>query len=270
MGIVALDGVPTNASGQNGTSVINVSHVIIPPGGRAEFTLTGPPAGAQASIVTRGVDTGPVGENDPLRALAIISAAPGAGEPRARLALSPAPLPPSNLPWLGNLNPVRTRKLYFSETPQNPNDPNSPATFFITLDGATPAPFDPNSGVPNIVAQQGTVEDWIIENRTQEFHAFHIHQIHFLLSEWDGRPANEPFLRDTANVMYWDGKSPHYPSVKLRMDFRNPDIVGTFVYHCHLLEHEDGGMMGTIRVDPAPKGAAAAKQSTISSMIGHF
>jgi hypothetical protein len=34
------------------------------------------------------------------------------------------------------------------------------------------------------------------------------------------------------------------------MDFRNPNIVGTFVYHCHLLEHEDGGMMGTIRVEP--------------------
>jgi FtsP/CotA-like multicopper oxidase with cupredoxin domain len=28
------------------------------------------------------------------------------------------------------------------------------------------------------------------------------------------------------------------------MDFRDPNIVGTFVYHCHLLEHEDGGMMG--------------------------
>jgi FtsP/CotA-like multicopper oxidase with cupredoxin domain len=35
------------------------------------------------------------------------------------------------------------------------------------------------------------------------------------------------------------------------MDFRNPRIVGTFVYHCHLLEHEDGGMMGTIQVTPS-------------------
>jgi Multicopper oxidase len=35
------------------------------------------------------------------------------------------------------------------------------------------------------------------------------------------------------------------------MDFRDPNIVGTFVYHCHLLEHEDKGMMGSIRVDPA-------------------
>jgi hypothetical protein len=34
------------------------------------------------------------------------------------------------------------------------------------------------------------------------------------------------------------------------MDFRDPDAVGTFVYHCHLLEHEDGGMMGTIRLLP--------------------
>jgi FtsP/CotA-like multicopper oxidase with cupredoxin domain len=41
-----------------------------------------------------------------------------------------------------------------------------------------------------------------------------------------------------------------YPSVRLRMDFRDPNIVGTFVYHCHVLEHEDGGMMGRIRVVP--------------------
>jgi hypothetical protein len=34
------------------------------------------------------------------------------------------------------------------------------------------------------------------------------------------------------------------------MDFRDPNIVGTFVYHCHVLEHEDGGMMGRIRVEP--------------------
>jgi FtsP/CotA-like multicopper oxidase with cupredoxin domain len=59
--------------------------------------------------------------------------------------------------------------------------------------------------------------------------------------------VDEPFLRDTVNVQYWDGKSTTYPSVKVRMDFRNPRIVGTFVYHCHLLEHEDGGMMGRFR-----------------------
>jgi FtsP/CotA-like multicopper oxidase with cupredoxin domain len=101
-----------------------------------------------------------------------------------------------------------------------------------------------------MTVQLGDVEDWVIENRTQELHAFHIHQIHFLLREVNGTPVDEPFLRDVVNVPFWNGTSPTFPSVKLRMDFRNPNIVGTFVYHCHLLEHEDGGMMGTIQVQP--------------------
>ena len=69
-------------------------------------------------------------------------------------------------------------------------------------------------------------------------------------SDLNGIPVNEPYLRDTINVAYWDGTSDQYPSVRLRMDFRDPNSVGTFVYHCHLLEHEDGGMMGLIRVLP--------------------
>ena len=57
-------------------------------------------------------------------------------------------------------------------------------------------------------------------------------------------------------------KAVSIPSVKLRMDFRDPDIVGTFLYHCHLLEHEDGGMMGTIRVLPRGQspGPAASRR----------
>ena len=117
----------------------------------------------------------------------------------------------------------------------------------------------PNSKVPDIIARQGDVEDWIIENRTQELHAFHIHQVHFMLMEWNGVPLDEPYLRDTINVAYWDGKSRGYPSVKLRMDFREPAVVGTFLYHCHLLEHEDGGMMGLIRVEPRRPHQPAAR-----------
>jgi FtsP/CotA-like multicopper oxidase with cupredoxin domain len=119
------------------------------------------------------------------------------------------------------------------------------------VDGKTPAPFDPQSEVPDIVVKQGDVEDWIIENRSTELHDFHIHQLHFELREWSGLPVTEPFLRDTVNVPYYNGRMLRYPSVRLRMDFRDPNIVGTFVYHCHLLEHEDGGMMGRIRVEPA-------------------
>ena len=161
------------------------------------------------------------------------------------------PLPPSVLSWLGSVTPVRARRLYFSEKLEDPSNPNSATTFYITVDGQTPTPFDPMSSVPNIVVRQGDVEDWIIENRSTELHAFHIHQIHFLLLDWSGIAVNETFLRDTVNVPFFNGRMLKYPSVRLRMDFRGPNTVGTFMYHCHLLEHEDGGMMGLIRVDPA-------------------
>jgi len=47
--------------------------------------------------------------------------------------------------------------------------------------------------------------------------------------------------------------------VTLRMDFRGPD-VGDFVYHCHILDHEDNGMMAIIRVLPAEQGAATTSK----------
>ena len=251
LGVVSLDGIPINENGMAGNRTIWESHVALPPAGRVEFIFKGVPDGAQASFVTRSVDTGPAGENDPSRPLATILSSGDAPEPRSRLAASPAPLPVSTAVWLPKVKPVRVRKLYFSEQPLDPANPGGPSAFFITVDQQKPAAFDPSSEVPNIIVQQGDVEDWIIENRSQELHAFHIHQIHFMLMDWNGVPVDEPFLRDTVNVPYWDGKSPQYPSVKLRMDFRDPSSVGTFVYHCHLLEHEDGGMMGLIRVEPA-------------------
>ena len=255
LGVVGMDGVPVDENGMSGDQALWVKHVGVPPGGRMEFIVKGPPEGVKGILVTRSVNTGAVGENDPERTLANIVASAAAPEPRSKLAVSPQPLPPATLPWIGNTKPVRTRRLYFSEIPQDPKDPNSPTTFMITVEGQAPKPFDMNTTVPNIVVQQGDVEDWIIENRTQELHDFHIHQIHFMLMDWFGLHVDEPFLRDTVNVPFWDGKSPDFPMVKLRMDFRDPNSVGTFVYHCHLLEHEDGGMMGLIRVEPRSQSA---------------
>jgi len=251
LGIVALDGVPINADGTSGDRIEWRDHIGIPPGGRVEFVVKGPPKGVNGLLVTRTVDTGVGGENDPNRALATIVAAEDAPEPRSTLPPSTEPLPVSSMPWLGSVAPVRTRKLYFSEKLLDPNNPNSATTFYITLDGQTPTAFDPSSDVPDIIVKQGDVEDWIIENRSTELHAFHIHQVHFLLLDYLKVPVNEPFLRDTVNVPFYKKKMLEYPSVRLRMDFRDPDAVGTFVYHCHLLEHEDGGMMGLIRVEPA-------------------
>ncbi len=264
LGIVALDGVPINANGTTGDFISWQTHLGVPPGGRVEFIVTGPPAGVQGLLVTRTVDTGVGGENDPNRALATITASEDASEPRSRLGSSPAPLPPPTEAWLGNVAPARVRKLYFSEKLLDPNDPNSATTFYLTVEGHTPTPFDPSSGIPDIITKQGDVEDWIIENRSTELHAFHIHQLHFMLVAWNEVPINEPFLRDTINVPYHKDADLAYPSVRVRMDFRDPNTVGTFVYHCHLLEHEDGGMMGLIRVESADS-AQPREKSTASS-----
>jgi FtsP/CotA-like multicopper oxidase with cupredoxin domain len=270
--IVALDGVPVNASGVSKDVLADQTHIGIPPGGRAEFMVEGPPAGVTGLFVTRTVDTGAGGENDPNRALATIVPSSDAPEGHSQLASSPEAWPAPSLPWLGSVAPTHVRRLYFSEKLLDPNDPNSATTFFITVDGQKPTAFDPNSGIPDIVVKQGDVEDWIIENRSTELHAFHIHQLHFMLLESSGVPANEPFLRDTINVPYYNGRALVYPSVRLRMDFRSPNSVGTFVYHCHLLEHEDNGMMGLIRVEPQvsqsspPAGASVVTGNSTSPL----
>ena len=264
LGLVAMDGVPIDRNGIGGNPVSWQKHLGVPPGARVEFILQGPPQGETGLLVTRGVDTGPGGENDPNRTLAEIVASPTAPEPRSTLQRIPQPLPPPGESWLGGVEPVRERHLYFSEKLADPNDPQSAVEFYLTVDGQTPKMFDMNSEIPNIVAQQGTVEDWIIENRSSELHAFHIHQLHFLLLQYMGHNVRENFLRDTVNVPYFNGHTLSYPSVRLRMDFRDPNTIGTFPYHCHLLEHEDKGMMGSIRVEPAEVNSTATSQAAES------
>jgi FtsP/CotA-like multicopper oxidase with cupredoxin domain len=264
VGVVALDGVSVNENGNHEQQVVLKRHVLIPPAGRAEFIVKAPREGVRASLVTRTVDSGPAGENDPTRPLATIVSSADAPELHSHLPASPVTLTAERSTPLRDVAPVHERKLYFSEKPQDPKNPNSPTVFFVTVDGKTPALFDPHSPDPDIVVRQGDVEDWIIENRSQELHDFHIHQLHFQLLQWNGVPVDEPYLRDTVNVAYWDGHSPVYPSVKLRMDFRDSSTVGTFVYHCHLLEHEDGGMMGTIRVEARDINAQSETKSTAS------
>lgn len=251
LGVVAIDGVPLSVSGSQGHATEWRDSLVVSPGARAEFIMVGPPAGVPAMLVTRTVDTGPGGENDPNRVLASIIGTADAAAPRSALPQNATSIPTSSLPWLGGVTPTRVRKLYFSEHLADPNNPASATEFYLTVDGQTPRAFDPTSSEPNIVVKQGDVEDWIIENRSAELHAFHIHQIHFQVVEWLGLAVNEPFLRDTVNIPFFGSGMHGYPTVRLRMDFRDPNSVGTFVYHCHLLDHEDSGMMGLIRVEPA-------------------
>lgn len=258
--VVGLDGVPTGS--QDGTrrgKIVDMTDILLAPAARAEFIVTPPSATVQnATLLTLNVDTGPIGDNDPQRPLAVIERRGGAngrtrdGADQRDLVMPAVSGQPGRQRFEGLASATLTaqRTLYFSEVLSDPNDPLSPTNFFITVDGATPELFDPNNP-PAITTTQGAVEDWTIQNRTAENHEFHIHQIHFLLEVINGVPVppEQQQFFDMINVPYWTGSGP-YPSVTVRMDFRGKD-VGDFVYHCHILGHEDNGMMAIIRVNPA-------------------
>ena len=195
--------------------------------------------------MTLNVDTGPDGDNDPTRPIAAIMASDNASEPPVNVPYASEPPHKQRFAGLDRERPAAERKLYFSEVLSDPTDPNSQTNFYITVDGQTPTLFSPDNP-PAIVTTQGSVEDWTIENRSMENHEFHIHQIHFLLVDQNGIPVKNGQYLDMIQVPYWSGSGP-YPSVTVRMDFRSP-LIGDFVYHCHILGHEDNGMMAIIRV----------------------
>ncbi len=244
--VLAIDGVPLRPG--KAAALPKESSIVLPPGARVEFLVTIPRHVRDTRLVTQAWDTGPQGDNDTARTIAkIISSATGeAHDRKPAQALQKTshwklPSPPATVP---------SRVLYFSQHSSNPQDPDNFVLYYLTVQGQTPATYKMGSP-PNIVVHQGDVEDWTIENRSPEDHVFHIHQIHFIVQAINGRPVSDPTERDTIDVPYWSGTGP-YPSVKLRMDFRDPNTVGTFLYHCHILKHEDLGMMGSIEVLPLP------------------
>jgi len=272
MQLVGIDGVPVGSqdSTQPG-QLIPVRHFKLPPAARVEFIVAAPPASVQlAQFITRSVDTGPIGDNDPQRPLATIKlvdvadaalvhgadAGVGANQGRddGRVGVFSA-FNPHQRRFAGlSSAPVAARRtLYFDEK----DDSSGETTFFMAAQGQPEQPFDPNAPA-SIVATQGTVEEWTVENRTGENHEFHVHQLHFLVESQNDFEINgahrAPGITgqylDTVEVPYWDQNPSHpFPSVKLLVDFRGPDI-GNFVYHCHIAEHEDKGMMSVIEVRP--------------------
>jgi FtsP/CotA-like multicopper oxidase with cupredoxin domain len=276
--VVGVDGVPTGPRDSKGHgTIVPMTDILLPTAGRAEFIVSAPPATVKnATFLTLYVDTGPIGDNDPQRPLAVIQTVSGgqvgAGS-RQELtmpAASGAP-GPQRFEGLAEVPPTAQRTLYFSEVTTDERDPGDwlNTQFFITVAGATPQVFSPNNP-PAITTTQGSVEDWTIENHTQEVHEFHIHQIHFLLLAINGVtvPADQQQLHDMVQVPYWTGSGP-YPSVTVRLDFRGPDI-GDFVYHCHILAHEDGGMMAIVRVLPRSSSSAGpyGRLHTLLASIG--
>jgi FtsP/CotA-like multicopper oxidase with cupredoxin domain len=246
--LIALDGYPL-------AEPRDVEEILVPPAGRAEFIVKAPPAGKSAVFYTQAYSTGPTGNADLANTLANIQVTDG----NVSSHISPAALTPASTPAptpasttglkfsdLARQAATATRKLYFSE---EFGGTNGPIQFYITVDGQKQRVFEPDEK-PVITTKVGAVEDWTLENRALETHAFHIHQIHFQVLEVDGQPVTDNDLRDTIEIPYWQGPGTPYHSVKVRMDFRDPTIAGTFLFHCHILLHEDLGMMHKILVEP--------------------
>lgn len=226
--LVAIDGVPMEA--YPGGKEQTVNNVVIPPAGRAEFIVTGAPG--SAAFRTTCVDTGPAGDPNPSQVLAMVNATGNVAS------LPTIPTPGPTAPPKGTYEetmpaPAQQRSVVFTE--------NNAGTLFY-LNGQ----LYNNSSGPMFTVTSGTVEEWTLENATLELHAFHIHQVHFVVLDIDGA-AQPPYWRDTVSlpIEHKDGT----PSVThVLIDFRDPEIKGTFLFHCHLLEHADGGMMAKVLV----------------------
>ncbi len=263
--IYAIDGLKVAGAPLTETAVF------LPPGARVEFALTAPVAGQTARLVTEKYDAGLTGDSAPARPLATI--VPLRSKPHHELAATHEITPPSAEPAktenLLDLKPARFRSLFFSQNGNGTEGGAGAATkFYLTVIGQPVKEFD-MSAPPNIVVHQGTVEDWTIANSTPEDHIFHIHQVRFQLIAVNGVPVNDPIIRDTIRVPHQVGRTP-ISNIRLRLDFRDSNIVGDFVFHCHILGHEDKGMMGAIRVLPAETSAGMPPESrsSMASMTG--
>jgi len=132
-------------------------------------------------------------------------------------------------------SPIAQRRTFaFSVNPQK-------TAFFIN-----DQVFDENR--TDVTVKLGDTEEWTILNKDSQYHDFHIHQTGFLVTEVNGAPTDFDGLRDTFSVPPMRNGQPG--EAKLIIPFTNPEIVGRFVFHCHVVKHEDKGMMMTVEVTP--------------------
>ncbi|MCY0905748.1 multicopper oxidase family protein [Arthrobacter sp. H14-L1] len=96
-------------------------------------------------------------------------------------------------------------------------------------------PFDPARVDTTVPA--GAIEEWTLRNTSPMDHPVHLHVWPMQVIEQAGQPVDSPVWQDVVNV-------PARSSVRVRIAF--DDFTGKTVYHCHILDHEDSGMMGLI------------------------
>ena len=258
--VVGLDGVPFADKMGRPKAQTSTDPIMVPPGGRIEFNVKLDAPAAQHRIVlrTEAVETGCAGDLMPGRDLVAvrINTDPSAA-PVAQGSVPPRTTPQGVDDTPSADIPVRRRTFAFTEYQRAKN---SKTDFYITEISRPDAIIEPYpmDGAPASVVEvePNSVEEWTILNFTHELHDFHIHQLHFRVLESDDKFIEGRML-DTINVPValpdanWSPDDPVTPGkVRLLMRFHQ-NISGEFVFHCHILSHEDKGMMGLIRViDP--------------------
>ena len=228
--LVALDGTPLDEY-PGSPAVENVHHVLLAPAGRAEFVVTGQPRAT--ALRSKCYFSGVAGDRDPMALLAILKPDASA-TPLTRLS---API---------TVSKARATRII-------PSRPSEHRTFRLTEDKdgfyINGLAFDMRSS-PMVVARAGTTEEWTFLNETDEVHDFHVHQVHVALESVQGTPNQTRHWTDTVTVppRRRSGRGWTPGNVVVLVDFQDPGIKGDFVFHCHILDHEDGGMMAMIRV----------------------
>ena len=219
--IIAVDG-----NLQNQMTVTD--ELLLPPGRRYEVLVRGPDKPGSYALKANKFNTGPDGDAYPGQKMATlkVSKTPVA---------APVPLPTSGF---SDLEDLREDTLDVSRTVVF-DDTDDPDVFVI--DGKV---YDED--VVDTTVQLGDLEEWTIQNASAEFHVFHIHQGDFQVISVNG--VMQPFTgyQDTVNLPVAGDDGPG--EVVMRIRFDPPIIVGEYVYHCHIVQHEDHGMMANLVV----------------------
>ncbi|GMU53159.1 MAG: hypothetical protein AMXMBFR33_23050 [Candidatus Xenobia bacterium] len=120
-----------------------------------------------------------------------------------------------------------------------------------------------------------TVEEWTFTNFNNDEHPIHIHVNDFQVTELvdpvaGTRAAFQPWGQDNANVpapLMGPGEAVIAPGVmSLRTKFS--DFLGTYVMHCHRLNHEDNGLMTMVNVIPSVSSYAVAQAGSVQVRDG--
>jgi FtsP/CotA-like multicopper oxidase with cupredoxin domain len=88
-------------------------------------------------------------------------------------------------------------------------------------------------------AHVGETQIWTVTNRTNWSHPFHLHGFFFLVLDPDGQPVHPLAWKDTVDVPFGE-------TIKLAVRF--DDRPGMWMFHCHILDHADLGLMGMLEL----------------------